>query len=195
MDCIALARCTHTPLPHRPTHRARRQNGTSRVERWRGGLGSGMSVYPGFPVVAQNRMPCPGSTSRSSNRTCGFPASGSPTGFDRRSTARPVGRTFTAALARSAAPESLAGGDRQHGHSPDSGCFRSTPEVRPLPSTGITRLQRYYEPVRHPTRPGLSLAGVRLGVTPSRRWGFPCCVDLPYAHMPSPLPRWQRGWG
>ena len=31
----------------------------------------------------------------------------------------------------------------------------------PLPSTGVTRLQRYYEPLRHPGRPGLSLAGVR----------------------------------
>ena len=36
-------------------------------------------------------------------------------------------------------------------------------ELRPLPSTGVTRLPRYYEPVRHPRRPGLSLAGVRLG--------------------------------
>ena len=36
-------------------------------------------------------------------------------------------------------------------------------ELRPLPSTGVNRLQRYYEPVRHPARPGLSLAGVRLG--------------------------------
>ena len=27
--------------------------------------------------------------------------------------------------------------------------FQTTPEVRPLPSTGITRFQRYYEPVRH----------------------------------------------
>ena len=35
-------------------------------------------------------------------------------------------------------------------------------ELRPLPSTGITRLLRYYEPVRHPDRPGLSLAGSRL---------------------------------
>ena len=51
----------------------------SRVERWRGGLGDGMSVYPGFPCVAQHRTPCPVSTSRSSNRTCGFPASGSRT--------------------------------------------------------------------------------------------------------------------
>ena len=52
---------------------------TSRVERWRGGLGRGMSVCPGFPFVAQGRMPCSVSTSRSSNRTCRFPASGSPT--------------------------------------------------------------------------------------------------------------------
>ena len=44
--------------------------------------------------------------------------------------------------------------------------FQEAPEVRPLPSTGITWLRRYYEPVRHPTRPGPSLAGVRLGDTP-----------------------------
>ena len=31
-----------------------------------------------------------------------------------------------------------------------------------LPSTGVTRLPRYYEPLRHPGAPGLSLAGVRL---------------------------------
>ena len=30
-------------------------------------------------------------------------------------------------------------------------------ELRPLPSTGITRLHQYYEPVRHPTRPSLLL--------------------------------------
>ena len=34
-------------------------------------------------------------------------------------------------------------------------------ELRLLPSTGVTRLHRYYKPVRHPTRPGLSLAGLR----------------------------------
>ena len=38
-------------------------------------------------------------------------------------------------------------------------------ELRSLPSTGVTRLRRYYEPLRHPRRPGLSLAGVRLRVT------------------------------
>src|SRR5450756_360628 len=35
-------------------------------------------------------------------------------------------------------------------------------ELRSLPSTGVTRLQRYYEPLRHPKAPGLSLAGLRL---------------------------------
>src|SRR6266853_4721999 len=35
-------------------------------------------------------------------------------------------------------------------------------ELRSLPSPGITRLHRYDEPLRHPTAPDLSLAGVRL---------------------------------
>ncbi len=35
-------------------------------------------------------------------------------------------------------------------------------ELRSLPSTGITQLQRYCEPLRHPRAPGLSLTGVRL---------------------------------
>src|ERR1700686_3883460 len=35
-------------------------------------------------------------------------------------------------------------------------------ELRSLPSTGITRLQRYYEPLRRPRAPSLSLAGFRL---------------------------------
>src|SRR5262249_19701347 len=35
-------------------------------------------------------------------------------------------------------------------------------ELGPLPSAGITRRRRYYGPLRHPGRPGLSLTGVRL---------------------------------
>src|SRR4029077_10815848 len=35
-------------------------------------------------------------------------------------------------------------------------------ELRSLPSTGVTRLQRYYEPLRHPRAPSLSLTGFRL---------------------------------
>ena len=64
-----------------------------------------------------------------------------------------------------------------------------TSELRSLPSTGVTRLQRYYEPLRHPIKPGLSLAGVRLSSRDSLPWGFPCCVGSPCANMPSPVPR------
>ena len=40
-----------------------------------------------------------------------------------------------------------------HRQSPHLVRFENTPEVRVLPSTGITRLQRYYDPVRLPHRP------------------------------------------
>ena len=62
-------------------------------------------------------------------------------------------------------------------------------ELRSLPSTGVTRLQRYYEPLRHPGAPGLSLAGVRL-VIPGHALGLPvlrtlslctCCRHYPGA--------------
>src|SRR5450756_295015 len=45
-------------------------------------------------------------------------------------------------------------------------------ELRSLPSTGVTRLQRYYEPLRHPKAPSLSLAGFRL-VIADHALGFP----------------------
>ena len=51
-------------------------------------------------------------------------------------------------------------------------------ELGPLPSTGVTRLPRYYEPVRHPRRPGLSLTGVRLGFR-SPPMGLPVLQQLP----------------
>ena len=62
-------------------------------------------------------------------------------------------------------------------------------ELRPLPSTGVTRLQRYYEPLRHPRAPGLSVTGVRL-VVPDHALGLPvlrtlslctCCRHYPGA--------------
>jgi hypothetical protein len=52
-------------------------------------------------------------------------------------------------------------------------------ELRPLPSTGVTQLPRYYEPLRHPGRPGLSLAGVRLRVTRPHRSGLPVFRWIP----------------
>jgi len=48
--------------------------------------------------------------------------------------------------------------------------------LRPLPSTGVTRLPRYGKPLPHPTRPDLSLASCRLIlINYDHRWGFPCC--------------------
>jgi hypothetical protein len=63
-------------------------------------------------------------------------------------------------------------------------------ELRPLCSAGITRPPCSYGPVRHPPRPGPIVTDPplipTLGIT---AMGFPCCVDSPCAHMPSPLPR------
>ena len=56
-----------------------------------------------------------------------------------------------------------------------------------LPSTGITRLPRYYEPLRHPKAPEPSLTSVRLAI-PDHAKGFPalralslcaCCRHYP----------------
>src|SRR5271167_2637809 len=66
-------------------------------------------------------------------------------------------------------------------------------EPRPLPSTGVTRGQRYYGPLRHPRRPGLSLAGVRLRVTRPYRLGFPVLRWISmYRHavVITPVARW-----
>jgi len=40
-----------------------------------------------------------------------------------------------------------------HRQSPILSYFESTPEVRALPSTGVTRPQQYYDPVRNPPEP------------------------------------------
>jgi hypothetical protein len=68
-----------------------------------------------------------------------------------------------------------------------------SPEPGPLPSTGITRFQRYYGPLRHPTAPGSSLAGLRLVIA-----DHACRVSrVAYAslvYLLSPLPR-RSGWG
>jgi len=60
-------------------------------------------------------------------------------------------------------------------------------ELRPLPSTGVTRLPRYYKPLRHPVAPGLPVTGVRL-IVPDHASGLPvlralslctCCRHYP----------------
>lgn len=84
-------------------------------------------------------------------------------------------------------------------------------EPRPLPSTGITRLQRYYGPLRHHKAPGTSLTGFRLAI-PDHAMGLPvlhafplctCCRHYPGTasgcflcslHQTSqPSPHWQTG--
>src|ERR1039458_2779798 len=57
-----------------------------------------------------------------------------------------------------------------------------------LRSAGITLLPHYYEPIRHPVAPGLSLAGVRLVLSTTQQ-GFPCCCCFPLPYMLSPIPR------
>src|SRR5262245_15861243 len=46
--------------------------------------------------------------------------------------------------------------------------------------------------IRHPARLSLLVAECPLRVTRSHREGFPCCLLIPLAHMPSPLPRRDR---
>ena len=65
-------------------------------------------------------------------------------------------------------------------------------ELRLLPSTGIAQLHRYYGPLRHPSAPGLSLAGVRL-IIPDHAWGFPCCGRFPCVHAAATIPVQQMG--
>src|ERR1700688_50875 len=67
------------------------------------------------------------------------------------------------------------------------------PELRSLPSTGVTQLQRYYEPLRYPRAPGLSLAGFQLVVAPTTPWGLPCCVRFPCVHAAATTPAQRLG--
>ena len=66
-------------------------------------------------------------------------------------------------------------------------------ELRPLPSAGITQLRQYYGPLRHPRAPGLSLAGVRLAVSPATPRGFPCFVRFPCVHAAATTPVRRMG--
>ena len=72
-----------------------------------------------------------------------------------------------------------------HRQSPILSSFKSTPEVRALPSTGITQLRQYYGPVRNPPEPP-SYDGVEAatlahdGPPPITRLTLPTCR----AHYP-----------
>src|SRR5260370_15517793 len=71
-------------------------------------------------------------------------------------------------------------------------------QLRPLPSTGVTRLRQYYEPLRHPSQPGLSLASCPLIHTEitagtSRVAHDPLCVHA-IANTPAGLMEFVRSY-
>ena len=137
---------------------------------------------------------------RSSNRTCGFPASGSPTGFvlrhtkqitDRKRHLRSVLSFFASRhslLLKDLDDVSVCGLIANHLH---LAFFESIPEVRVLPSTGITRLQRSYYPVQLPPMPPPEAT---LRPLPSHQTGLPRLPEPPFQRA-VPLPRrieWVR---
>src|SRR5215469_1265479 len=66
------------------------------------------------------------------------------------------------------------------------------PELRPLSSTGVTRLPRYYRPLRHPRAPDPSLTGNRLLIT-EHALGFPVLRALSLCTCCRHIPR-RGGW-
>ena len=71
-------------------------------------------------------------------------------------------------------------------------------QLRPLPSTGITRLRQYCEPLRHPIRPGLSLTScqlIRTAITAgtSRVAYGPLCLHA-VANTPAGLMKFIRSY-
>src|SRR5450756_6943 len=121
-----------------------------RVEMWRGGCRSNISVAASFVwrcLTGATMTPFPHPAHRTGLADLPHPA---------------LGQDITPArVTPSAVSEHFSEFDRLPNLLSLTTCCVG-PELRPLPSTGITRLQRYYEPLRHPKAPGLSLAGVRL---------------------------------
>jgi hypothetical protein len=76
-----------------------------------------------------------------------------------------------------------------HRQSPILNSFESTPEVRVLPSAGVTQPQQYYDPVRHP--PERPFCNDVEAATPRPRRASPNYPAHP-SDMPCPLPRWIR---
>src|SRR5580692_5570759 len=68
--------------------------------------------------------------------------------------------------------------------------FESIPEVRVLPSTGITRLQRSYYPVRLPPMPPPEAT---LGPLPSHQTGLPRLPEPPFQRAVPTTPADRAG--
>src|SRR5450830_705055 len=157
---------------------------------WRGGFRQNISVAASFVWRCLNgstMAPFPHPAHRTGQADLPHPA---------------LGQDFTPSLSR-ATPSAVSEHSSEFIGCPISRSFTTycvCLELRSLPSTSVTRLQRYYEPLRHPKAPGLSLAGSRL-VIADHALGLPvfralslctCCRQYPgaasgrsFAHSPS----------
>src|SRR5665648_973470 len=150
---------------------------------WRGGVRQNISVTASFVWRCLNgstMAPFPHPAHRTGQADFPHPA---------------LGQDFTPSLSR-ATPSAVSE------HSPEFiGCPISRSfttycvclELRSLPSTGVTRLQRYYEPLRHPKAPDLSLAGVRL-VIADHAMGLPVLRTLSLCTCCRHYPGAAAGW-
>ena len=77
-----------------------------------------------------------------------------------------------------------------HRQSPILCSFESAPEVRALPSTGVTQPQQYYDPVRHPHRPSSQRC---LEARPPACAGLPQLPGPPFQHAVPITPMDQNG--
>jgi hypothetical protein len=148
-----------------------------RVEMWRGSVRLGLSVAASFVWRCPSNLtltPFPHPAHRTGQADFPHPA---------------LGQDFTLSRATpSAASEhllELLGFPISRSFTAYCVCL----ELRSLPSTGVTRLPRYYEPLRHPRAPSLSLTGFRL-VIADHALGLPvfralslcaCCRHYPGA--------------
>src|ERR1035438_10308073 len=105
-----------------------------------------------------------------------------------------LGQDFTPSLSR-ATPSAVSEHSSEFIGCPISRSFATycvCLELRSLPSTGVTRLQRYCEPLRHPRAPSLSLAGFRL-VIADHALGLPVFRRFPCVHAAASPPVWLLG--
>ena len=150
-----------------------------RVEMWRGGCRLNISVAAPFVWRCLNgstMAPFPHPAHRTGQADLPHPA---------------LGQDFTPSLSR-ATPSAVSEHSSELIGCPISRSFTTycvCLELRSLPSTGVTRLPRYYEPLRHPRAPSLSLTGFRL-VIADHAMGLPvfralslctCCRHYPGA--------------
>ena len=135
-----------------PLSRHSRMSQFGRVEMWRGGSRFGLSVAAPFVwrcLSGSTMAPFPHPAHRTGQADFPHPA---------------LGQDLTPLLSR-ATPSAVSEHSSEFIGCPISRSFTTycvCLELRSLPSTGVTRLPRYYEPLRHPRAPSLSLTGFRL---------------------------------